>query len=252
MRSRGANTTALIPRALRPEPCGGELERQHVLAVASRELAPPRPALSCGMGGRLRYRQRRSSPLRSCDATVTPAWSSRPPGLFAQRGFFGAGRRSWVSFWPRSRTNSVGRTSAHVGKMFASSESLAESRCCLARQRLRTRASRCSTRLTTCATSSSLGGSCRMKRALCPSALATKTPSGTMACTGAAPRAQLRCVRRPRSAGSQEDCRSADPRGPGRWPALAASAQAPRRRPQRQPWPGRRRMQPRAQAHQAR
>ena len=60
-------------------PCA--LKRQHVLAVASRELAPPRPALSCGMGGRLRYRQRRSSPLRSCDATVTPAWSSRPRGF---------------------------------------------------------------------------------------------------------------------------------------------------------------------------
>jgi hypothetical protein len=58
-------------------------------------------------------------------------------------------------------------------------------------------------------------------------------PVGHECVTGATPRAQLRCARRPRSARSPRDCRSAGRRCQGRSPARATSTRALQRRPRR-------------------
>ena len=68
MRVRGSKTTALTP------PLQVRLSDNTYLPWARRS------SLFGGTGGRLRYRQRRLSPLRSCAAMVTSAWSLRPLG----------------------------------------------------------------------------------------------------------------------------------------------------------------------------
>ena len=87
MRSRGVNTTALIPRALRPEPRGGELERQHVLAVASAPDCWPR-----AFAGKLTCW--RLTPFLSPSSGLTASSVRREVNVLAPDPFFTAESRS--------------------------------------------------------------------------------------------------------------------------------------------------------------